>query len=149
MNAGMSTLILKHSGESLLQVVNRGLAIWFVIAAAETIHGILRRLLLEPMMGDMPARQASVFTGSVIILAISFVFVRWLKGNRPLDFVAVGVLWVILTLGFEIGLGRLAMGLSWERILSDYDLAHGGLMPIGLVVMLVSPLIAAKLADEI
>ena len=39
----------------------------------------------------------------------------------------------------------LAVGLSWERIASDYDVPHGGLLPFGLIVLTLWPLIAAKL----
>jgi hypothetical protein len=56
----------------------------------------------------------------------------------------VGAIWVLLTLGFEIVLGRILMGLTWERIFSDYDIGHGGLMPIGLTIMFFAPLIASR-----
>ena len=57
---------------------------------------------------------------------------------------SIGLMWVALTLAFEIGLGRL-VGSSWNRIASDYDLLHGGLMPIGLGIMAMSPWIASRL----
>jgi len=46
---------------------------------------------------------------------------------------------------FELVLGRLVMHLSWERIASDYNLLQGGLMPIGLIVLTLSPLLAGSL----
>ena len=51
----------------------------------------------------------------------------------------VGAAWVLLTISFEIVLGRMLMGLSWARIWSDYDVTRGGLMPLGLLVMLAAP----------
>ena len=48
---------------------------------------------------------------------------------------------------FEVGLGRLTMNLPWKRIVSGYDLANGGLMSLGLLVLLLSPLIRAKIRD--
>jgi hypothetical protein len=57
--------------------------------------------------------------------------------------VSIGVMSVVLTLAFEIGLGRL-VGSSWNRIASDYNLLQGGLMPIGLGVMAMSPWIALR-----
>jgi hypothetical protein len=60
----------------------------------------------------------------------------------------VGLLWLVLTVGFEILLGRL-LNLSWARIFSDYDLRNGGLMPIGLLFLIFAPLIAAKLKGKI
>lgn len=130
-------------------IMFRGIAVWLLIILAETIHGIARRLLLEPIAGDLLARQISVVIGSVIILLIAFVFIRWLKGAGKLDFFLVGAMWVGLTLIFEICIGRFAMGLTWERILSDYDLARGGMMPLGLLVVLFAPLITATITDEI
>ena len=50
----------------------------------------------------------------------------------------MGGLWVGLTLMFEMGLGRL-MGLGWDRLLADYDLLHGGFMPLGLLAMALTP----------
>jgi hypothetical protein len=55
--------------------------------------------------------------------------------------------WVVLTVGFEITLGR-ALGYSWERIASDYNITEGGLLPLGLVIMTLAPLIAARLRDR-
>ena len=37
------------------------------------------------------------------------------------------------------------MQVSWQRIASDYNLLQGGLMPIGLLFLALSPLIAAKI----
>ena len=123
-------------------------AIWALIAVAETVHGIARRLTLEPIVGDLPARRIAVFIGSALVFAAAFIFVSWLKGSRPVHFLAVGVLWVVLTVCFEFGLGTL-IGLSSERMFSDYDLANGGLLPIGLFLMFLSPIAAAKLRNEL
>jgi len=42
----------------------RGLLVWLLIAAAETVHGILRVLLLQPYLGDLRARQLALVTGA-------------------------------------------------------------------------------------
>jgi hypothetical protein len=47
----------------------------------------------------------------------------------------------VLTVSFDLGLGWLT-GASVERLVSDFDIARGGLLPVGLAVMLVAPLIA-------
>lgn len=137
---------MKHG---LMRVLSRGMIVWLIIMAAETVHGIIRTLFLTPRLGDMRARQFSVFVGSLLIVLLTFVFVRWLKGSTVTHFILVGAMWVLLTVGFEIVLGRLVMGLSWERIASDYDIAEGGLMIFGLLIMLLAPLMMAKLRDEI
>lgn len=46
---------------------------------------------------------------------------------------------------FELLFGRLVMEFSWVRILADYDLTQGGLMPFGLVVLFFAPLVASRM----
>ena len=123
----------------------RALAIWALIAIAETLHGAARTLFLVPILGDRPSRQLGVLVGSIMILVIAWLFVRWVRATTRPQLLAVGLLWVVLMLAFEIGLGR-ALGLSWDRILSDYNPAQGGLMIIGMGVLLFAPLLTAKVA---
>ena len=37
--------------------LTRAVAIWLMLVAVESIHGLMRRLLLEPHFGDLPARE--------------------------------------------------------------------------------------------
>jgi hypothetical protein len=71
--------------------------------------------------------------------------VRWIRAGTTRRLAAVGVLWLVLTLVFEFCVVRPALGYSWERALSHYDLTRGGLMPLGLLLLTFSPLIASKL----
>lgn len=59
----------------------------------------------------------------------------------------MGGLWIVLTLAFEVGLGRLA-GYGWDRIFADYDLARGGLMPLGLLAMGLIPWLVQRLQSS-
>jgi hypothetical protein len=123
---------------------SRALIAWLAIVVAESIHGALRQAFLAPVIGDFPARQVGVPIGCAIILAIACATVRWIGARTLRDQLAVGLAWLVLIAGFEVGLG-LALGLSRERILSDYDLPHGGFMGLGLAFLLVSPVLAARL----
>lgn len=69
----------------------RALLVFLLIATVEVLHGIARVIFLAPRLGDFPARQFAVFTGSALIL-----------------------------------------------------LAHGGLLPLGMVVLAFAPLVAAR-----
>jgi hypothetical protein len=121
----------------------RALAVWLVIIAAETVHGVVRTLLLAPAVGDFRARQLAVVSGCAIIFGVTWLFVRWLRATTARELFAVGLAWVILTVGFEIGLGRLT-GLTWERIFEDYDLPNGGFLGLGLLFLALAPLLAAR-----
>ena len=123
----------------------RALLIWLVIITAETVHGILRAVFLVPILGDLPARQIGVAVGTVLILVIAYLFSPWLHVRTTRMLLGIGMLWVMLTIAFEVGLGRLVLGVSWQRILSDYNMVKGGYMFVGLLFLALSPLIAARL----
>ncbi|HPA74024.1 MAG TPA: hypothetical protein PKY31_17265 [Spirochaetota bacterium] len=126
-------------------MIARALAVWLVIIAAETVHGFARGLFLAPLLGDFRARQVAVFTGMILIFCVSLAFARWLRAGGTARLLAVGILWVCLTVAFEVLVGRFAAGLDWGRIASDYDIARGGLLPVGLAFMAVSPWLAARI----
>ena len=125
----------------------RGLLVWLAIIVAETIHGILRGVFITPYIGDLRARQLGVLIGSILILTIAVLTVRWINGHAR-EFLVIGATWVVLTVIFEVSLG-LATGLSSERILADYDLRAGGMMIFGLLFMLVAPYLSARLRGVI
>jgi hypothetical protein len=132
-----------------VNVFFRSFIVWLLIVLAEVIHGAIRGIFLVPVVGDFRARQIGVFTGSAIILLITIACIRWIRptGNRQL--LAIGLFWLFLMIGFEVSFGRFVMGLTWERIISDYNMAEGGLLPIGMLVLTTAPLVAAKVRNEI
>ena len=123
----------------------RAIVIWLLIAAAEVLHGILRVRLLNCRVGDHRARQIGVFTGSAIILVIAWFSVPWIGASSSGQLLGVGVLWLALMLGFEIGFGILVFRAPWKRIAADFDFRKGGLLSIGMLVLLIAPVLVGKL----
>jgi len=123
-------------------MIRRALLVWLLMMAVETIHGMLRNRFLVPVLGDVGARQIGVLIGSAIILGIAVLLIGWIRPTSERALLAIGALWLVLTLAFEFGLGH-ALGRSWAALLADYDLTRGGLLSIGMVVLALSPWIAA------
>ncbi|MFH1458033.1 MAG: hypothetical protein ABIG31_02560 [Candidatus Omnitrophota bacterium] len=121
------------------------IAVWIILMAVESVHGTLRILFLVPRIGELPAKQISFLPGLALILFITYLFIPWIgaKTTRPL--IITGVIWVVLTFIFEIGLGRLVFNYSWDKVFADYDLFNGGLMLIGLLILVIAPWSMAKL----
>jgi hypothetical protein len=126
----------------------RALTVWFVIIVAESVHGTLRTLYLAPLIGDFPARRVGVFVAVAIIFAITLAFTRWMDAHTRGQLLGIGLLWVALTVTFETVLGRGVFHYDWPRILSDYDLSRGGLMGFGLLAMVFTPLLAARIRGQ-
>lgn len=122
----------------------RAFTVWLLIIAVETVHGILRGVLLVPLVGDFPARQIGALIGSLLIFLVAWLFIRWIAAKTRLQLLGVGLLWVALTILFEIYLGRFVLDLPWQRLVEDYDLTRGGFLGLGMLFMAVSPLLAAR-----
>ena len=121
----------------------RALLAWLLVIAAETVHGIIRQLFISPLLGDLPTRQLGVLVGSLIVFIIACLTIRWINAWTPAAQLGTGMAWVALTVAFELVLGT-ALGYPLERMTSDYDVTRGGYMAFGLLFMLFSPLLAAK-----
>jgi hypothetical protein len=120
----------------------KAIAIWLMLMVTESLNGTIREFWLMPRLGKVQARRVAFITGTLLILAIATLMSSWLGISQTPQLLAVGVLWLILTVGFEAALGRWGFGYSWQRIIADYNLFQGGLMSIGLVVLILAPLIA-------
>ena len=122
---------------------SRAIAVWMAIMLAETAHGFVREIFIAPAIGALRARQWGVLVGSVLVLAITFATSRWMQASTRRAQLIVGGCWVVLTVSFEICVGR-ALGESWSRIFSDYNPVQGGFMLFGLLVMFLAPWLVAE-----
>jgi hypothetical protein len=121
----------------------RATLVWMLIMLLETAHGIVRNVFIAAAIGDLRARQWGVLVGSLLVLLVTLLLWRWMKAWTTRAQLIVGGYWVALTLTFEFSLGHLT-GLTWSRILGDYNPARGGFMLFGLVVMFFAPWMVAR-----
>ena len=129
-----------RSGQIILW--RRAVLVWMVMMLAETAHGALREIFIAPAIGGLRARQLGVFVGSLLIFVIAWFMAGWLNAKTRREQLMVGGVWVTLTVVFEFVLGR-ATSASWNRILSDYNPLHGGLMLLGLAFLFCTPMLVS------
>ena len=115
------------AGSSGGRQIARGLVVWFLIMLAETIHGMLRGLLLVPLVGDTTAGRIGWPVGVILVMAISLMTVRWTGMTRRQDLLPLGVLWAALTFAFEVLIGFLR-GLDAPELLAAINPLAGGLI---------------------
>jgi len=123
----------------------RALLVWLVLLTTEFVHGAARGLLLAPAIGDWRARQLSVLTGTLLILGIAWLTIRWLGPTSRAAVLGIGALWLVLMVSFEVLFGRYVLQLPWSRIGADYDLRRGGFLSLGMLILAASPCIACRL----
>lgn len=123
----------------------RAVGLWVLLMAAETFLGLWRVKVLSIWLGKDFARDVGVFTGSLIILLITFACIGWISARDTRRLLLVGTTWVALTIGYEVVLGRFALHRSWSEIAEDFNLFRGRLFPLGLLFLLFSPLLSTWL----
>ncbi len=126
----------------MIALLLRALLVGILIAAIETVHGILRVRWLNRHIGDKRARRVTVVSGSLLVLFTAWVAVPWLGIRSQTEAWITGLIWVILLLAYDLGLGRWYFGFSWQRLLMDFDPRKGGMLGLGMLVLLAAPWLA-------
>ena len=120
-------------------------AIWLLILVCAVLNGALREAWLMPWFGRPAALVASGVLLSLVILGISLLAAPWLGRLTAAQCLSVGLLWLVLTLAFEFGFGRLVQHRSWQELGAAYTFQDGNIWPLVLVVTFFAPLLAARL----
>ena len=120
-------------------------AIWFVIAALAVGNGVFRESVLVPGVGHSLAQPLSGITLSVIVFVVTYLSFSFFGKQSVLDYVLMGVQWVVMTLLFEVVFGHYLLERSLSEILQVFDIRNGNLFLIVLTVTLLSLLLVAKI----
>lgn len=121
--------------------MRRGLLVWLLIMAVETVHGVLRGLLLVPHLGEVKATQLGWWVGAVLVLTIAGLTIRWIGLTRRSELLQLGAAWASLTVLFELLIGRLR-GFDGTALMRALDPDHGSIA-WSAALMLAAPLLAA------
>jgi hypothetical protein len=111
---------------------------WLLLLVIMFTNGIVRVAVLQPRLAEEPARRLATLVGVALVVAFAYAYVRRTPFRTGHELLLVGVVWLALTLAFELGMG-LATGRSRGEMLADYDLTRGRLWPLVLVATLLAP----------
>lgn len=109
----------------------------------ETVHGVLRSLLLAPRIGAEAAERAGWWVASALVIAIAVATIRWTQVKSAAGLLRLGALWAVLTILFEIVIGALR-GLDGSALLAALNPLSGSIM-WSAALMLAAPVLAARL----
>ncbi|HEU0072420.1 MAG TPA: hypothetical protein VFS30_00275 [Dehalococcoidia bacterium] len=118
-----------------------GLVAWFLFMITAVINGMFGVSRLQLAMSDYRAHVVSTLLLCLALLVEISVFLELVGDYSQGWLIALGVMWTLMTLVFEFGFGRL-MGQSWATLLENYDVLHGRIWPLVLIVVLLTPVLA-------
>ena len=119
--------------------MTRYLLAWFVLLLIAVLNGALRQTTFGRTLPELRAHQLSTLIGAVLIGAAIWFIVRAWPPASARDALAVGGLWLILTVAFECFMGIVLLHRSWPQVLADYDLAAGRVWLLFLIWLALAP----------
>jgi hypothetical protein len=129
-------------------MIVRSLLIWLVILILANLNGIFRQTILLPRMNELAAYAISTVLLSVLVFVAAWLAMSWIGPVSIGEAWIIGVLWLLLTLGFEFLVGHYLFGNPWEKLLADYNVAQGRIWPLVLLTVLVAPVVTFLLRRE-
>lgn len=118
--------------------------IWFPMIIIAVINGTARDLWYSKYLGDLTSRQISTLS----LLILFGVYFSILLKKYPLQSwsqaIIVGIVWLLLTLTFEFGFGRIA-GHSWQSLFQEYNILNGRIWILIPLCVLIAPYLFYKL----
>ena len=90
---------------------------WFPIIILAFINATIREAVYKRYVGELGAHQISTLTLCILVGIYVWVLSRHLKLQSSGQAVGVGLMWLVMTIIFETGLGRYVLGNPWSQVL--------------------------------
>ncbi|MBC5775621.1 hypothetical protein H8S95_16205 [Pontibacter sp. KCTC 32443] len=100
------------------------------------LNGTIRDFVYKKYVGELLARQISTITLILLFAAYIWFVINKYPPATSEHAIYIGVLWLVLTLVFEFGIGYMS-GKTWAQMLEDYNIIKGRiwiLIPIWVAV---------------
>lgn len=123
----------------------KALILWLLILGLAVANGGLREAVL---LQALPRHVAFTLSGLLLIacvLGVTILFAPWLGRLSVAAYVYIGLLWLVLTLAFEVCFGMLVRGEGFFSLLEAYKFKDGNIWPLVLLAVTIAPLVGATL----
>jgi hypothetical protein len=120
---------------------------WLAMPIIGIVNGAVREFTYKKALGELRAHQVSVASGIILFgLYVWILSLRWKIGSAA-QAVAIGLIWLVLTIAFEFVFGHYVMHNPWSRLLHDYNILEGRIWVLVLLWITVAPYVFYKLSS--
>jgi hypothetical protein len=120
---------------------------WFPMVAIAIANGVLRESSYGKRLSELAAHQVSTLTAVILFGVYVWSVVRIWRPASAAQAIAVGLLWLAMTIAFEFLFGHYVAGHSWQRLLLDYNLLAGRIWLLVLVWIAVAPYLFFRIME--
>lgn len=118
---------------------------WLTFPIIGIINGVIREVGYKKYLSELLAHQVSTVTGIILFgIYIGFLTLKW-KIQSAGQAIAIGLIWLALTIAFEFLFGHYVMKNDWSRLLHDYNILKGRVWALLLIWITIAPYIFYKL----
>ena len=118
---------------------------WLGLVVLGIINGVIRNSVYAKFLGELFAHQVSTVILIVLIGLYTWVLTGWWKIESAGQAVAIGLIWLALTVVFEFLFGHYVVGHPWSRLFHDYDIRQGRVWVLVLIWTTVVPYVIYRL----
>lgn len=120
--------------------IGKAMGIYAALPAVAVFNGVVRDAVMLPVLGDYGAHVVGSLTGvALLYLAMAF-GLRVLREPRSIaDLWVLGALWMGLTVGVEIVISSVLLGMPADAQWQAYKIWQGQLWPLVLVAIFLGP----------
>ncbi len=120
------------------------LGVWVLMAVVAVLNGAVREVVLIPRVGEYPGHVLSTVALVVVILVVTGMYFRTTSIEYTrVELLLVGVLWTLLTVGFEFVVGY-AEGTPVAVTVAQYDVLAGQVWIAVPLTLLLAPLVFGR-----
>lgn len=120
---------------------------WLPIIILAFANATIREAVYRRYAGELAAHQISTLTLGILVGTYVWVLSRRVKLQNAGQAVGVGLMWLVMTIVFETGLGRYVLNNPWSLVLRDYNISEGRVWPLFLLWLTVSPYVFYRIKD--
>jgi len=118
---------------------------WVPLVFIAIANAMLRENVFTKRLDELQAHQASSATGVLLFGIYIWVIIHIWKPESAVQAVAIGLIWLGLTVAFEFFFGHYVVGHPWSRLFHDYNLFAGRVWIILLIWVTLAPYIFYRL----
>ena len=128
-----------------MEIVLKYTICWIGLVIIAIVNGALREKVYGKFMDELTAHQLSTVIGIVLFSVYIMILSLTWKIESSGQALAIGGIWLALTVAFELFFGHYVIGHSWRRLFQDYNLLKGRLWILVLMWTAIAPYTFYKL----
>jgi hypothetical protein len=121
---------------------------WAPMVLIAVVNGAVREASYGKRVTEPHAHQISTGLGLLLLGGYIWVIIRLWPPESPKEALAVGLMWLFLTIGFEFLFGHYVVRHSWSRLFYDYNVLAGRFWVLILIWVVIAPYVFLRLRGQ-